>query len=359
MAKAKAVVKGLKNLGELLGGTTAERMARAAEQGFDTNKTWYHGTTRWDDGETQFGNIDAFDRQFTKKALGRNKTVDQVGSWFSDTPSTQGAGQYTGDNGVIYPVNLAVKNPWKPREGFKTMKRIAAKLSGVDPDNITRPLDSEPLRQWLLDGGYDGIAFPRGTVDGTDQSVMVALHPEDIRSVNADFNPANRDSPNLLASLAIPVAAGLAGTAALAPQEAEAGMLDPQYQQDAMEAYSAAQGFAQRRASKADHWKALRQEVIDLANSVGDFTSNTVFPALDKPLQGYMGISAVAGTLASGGGFNEALQQGGRIASQPTDQTAYQYGQTVTDTLNPYLPNEVAAGAGALTNAGVLLGSPL
>jgi hypothetical protein len=117
----------------------------------------------------------------------------------------------------------------------------------------------------------------------------------------------------------------------------------------------AANNFHQRRASKADYWKQKRQEVLEFASSLPE----AIGTALDMPLRGYMGLSGVAGTLASGGGFNQALQQGARIAAQPTDTTAYQYGQTVTDTLSPYVPDQVAAGAGALTNAGVLLGSPL
>ncbi len=300
---------------ELLGGTTAERMARAAEQGYDLSRPVYHSTA------TDF---DAFDPD---RAIGTQfwSTTDKAAAEAGDV-GAQG-------RGVIKEMYHRIQNPagWDEYDKYSIDELIAR--------------------------GYDGLALP----DANGHITYNAFSPNQYRDVKADFNPANRDSPNLLASLAIPVAAGLAGTAALAPQEAEAGIVanDPQYQQDAMEAYSAAQGFAQRRASKADHWKALRQEVIDLANSVGDFTSNTVFPALDKPLQGYMGLSAVAGQLARGNGIQDALQLGAAVASQPTDQTAYQYGQTVTDTLSPYLPNEVAAGAGALTNAGVLLGSPL
>lgn len=126
----------------------------------------------------------------------------------------------------------------------------------------------------------------------------------------------------------------------------------------AAEIQSATQDYDNRRAQKADYWKGIRQSVIDLANSVSDFTSNTAFPALDKPLQGYMGLAGTAGSLMAGNSFPDAIQQGAIIAQQPTDQTAYQYGQTVTDALTPYLPAPVAAGAGALTNAGILMTSP-
>lgn len=159
----------------------------------------YHGSVRWSKDGIEFGDVTVFDRLFTRKALGRQKTIDQVGSWFSDTPGDKGAGQYAGipsdrTGSVIYPVYLSITNPWRPREGFKTMKRLAARFSGVDPDNIRGPLDAEPFRQWLINGGYDGIVFPRGTVDGTDQQVFVALHPEQVKSSignTGEWNPRN------------------------------------------------------------------------------------------------------------------------------------------------------------------------
>lgn len=154
----------------------------------------------------------------------------------------------------------------------------------------------------------------------------------------------------------------LAGTAALGATAAVTGgtmaAMSPeaeQYRRDAAEAAQAAQAFAQRRAGKSEYWKQKREQLLGLVGKVGDAAIRT----LDMPLQGYMGLSAVAGGLASGQRIDAALQQGGRIAAQPTDVTAYQYGQTVTDQLTPYVPPEAAAAAGALVNAGSLLGSPL
>jgi hypothetical protein len=162
----------------------------------------YHGSLRWtkdkDDGETiEFGDVRSFDRHFTRKALGRAKTVDQVGSWFSDQPGEKGAGQYVGSQGVMYPVYLSLQNPWRPREGFKTLRRMAAKLSGEDPDTVRGPLDAEPLRQWLEDGNYDGIIFPKGTVDGSDQTVYVAFNPSQIKSAIGNSGAFDPGSPDI------------------------------------------------------------------------------------------------------------------------------------------------------------------
>lgn len=152
----------------------------------------YHGTLRWSKGDIEFGDVHAFDRQFTRKALGRQRSIDHVGSWFADRADDQGAGVFARD--AMYPVYLSIQNPWRPREGFRTLKRLAARLSGVDPDNVRRPLEAEPMREWLKAQGYDGIAFPRGTVDGMDTTVYVALEPEQIKSAignNGAFDPTD------------------------------------------------------------------------------------------------------------------------------------------------------------------------
>lgn len=141
----------------------------------------FHGSSRWSKDGIEFGDVESF---------------DQIGTWFADRPDEQGAGQFAYD--VMYPVYLAIKNPWVPRDGFKSLKRIAAKLSGVDPDNITGPLDPEPLRQWLKDNGYDGIQFPRGTVDGLDTMVYVALDPEQIKSATGNNGNFDLSDPNIL-----------------------------------------------------------------------------------------------------------------------------------------------------------------
>jgi hypothetical protein len=68
--------------------------------------------------------------------------------------------------------------------------------------------------------GYEGS---RGlTVDGGVVEIAV-YDPSNIRSVNAQFDPAKRKSSKLLASA---MGAGVLGTAALTPQEAEAGVVN-------------------------------------------------------------------------------------------------------------------------------------
>lgn len=96
-----------------------------------------------------------------------------------------------------------------------------------------------------------------------------------------------------------------------------------------------------------------------MVSGLGEMANNVVLPALDKPLQGYLGLTGAMGALASGQGFEQALMQGANMARQPSDQTTYQLGGTVTDTLSPYVPDEAAAAAGTLVHTGLLMGSPL
>lgn len=160
----------------------------------------YHGAPNLVHQNGKLGDFDAFDRLATTRIIkGRKPGMDTVGSWFSDLPGDQGAGMYSGNEGSIYPVYLSIKNPWRPksfeeflaamhREAGSPLKSAAeARKKGV-PFGAINP---EPLRAWLKQEGYDGIAFPKGTVDGKDQTVWVALDPTQIKSVNnrGTFDP--------------------------------------------------------------------------------------------------------------------------------------------------------------------------
>lgn len=304
MSKGKSIVKGLDKLGELLGGTYAERMARAAEQGYDISRPVYHGTA------TDFP---AFDPE---RAIGTNfwSTTDKAAIEAGDV-GAQG-------KGVIKEMYHRIQNPagWAEYDKYTTDELIAR--------------------------GYDGLALP----DADGHITYSAFSPNQYRDVNADFNPANADSSNLLASVsgAAPYLAGAAALTGLAPEDAAA-----------METRSAASDFINRRQSKRGFWQARRQDLLDMVDSIGGFVEGTAFPALDKPLQGYMGLAGVAGTLASGGSFEDAIRAGAQNAQRPTEQTAYQYGGTVTDAVSPYLPAPVAAGAGTAVQTGLQLFSPI
>lgn len=381
MSKVKKAADVAKKAVEKLGGTYAERMARAADTGFDTDV--FHGTA--DD-------IPAFSVSERGKNTGAKSAHGAF--WFVDNPEV--AGGYARMAAEDAPVQRLIQDSYaaERRRDFDTSEALMRqaeqleqggtlvggggqnvmplKIKGrnlmeIDADGATMSdLDDSQLSRWVNDAkekGYDGLKISNFSDNADYGNYTPATHyaifdPKNIRSINADFNPANANSADLLAGIqsAAPIgAAALLGGAALAPEDAEASIQREQYRRDASEAYQAAQDFAQRRLGKSAYWKQRRDDLLNMVEQTG----SAALRALDMPLQGYMGLSAVAGSLASGNGINEALQQGGRIAAQPTDQTAYQYGQAVTDRLTPHVPPEAAATVGALVNAGALFGSPL
>jgi len=270
----RGIINAWDEIAERLGGTTAQRMARADAQGYDP-RTWYHGS----------GNIEDISNSGFRSSL-TGKGNDQYGSgfYFTNEPSTA-SGYATGriqsdipklggegaegviqsrlrlENPVIINAsevrNLndgvfdlsteqvrkmlnrsdAVKRPldsddmnplgdhyesfWSDGPEDWMLDDIAEKYSGKNIDYIEQELfdgDSQAFRDALADvTGHDGVIvnFDSG------ESHAIAWRPDQVRSVNADFNPANKDSSNLLAGLG--GAAVLGG--AMAPQKAEAGPL--------------------------------------------------------------------------------------------------------------------------------------
>jgi predicted kinase len=183
--------------------TKAARMKRAKEQGFDTSKVWYHGTTRWDleDGRS-LGDITAFDRMAAVKNVRKPVGMDTVGHWFSDLPGREGASMYAGNTGAVYPVYLKITNPWRPASFDEFLDKMH-ETAGRDP-KTQKPRgvgSTDELRTWLKKNGYDGIFFSKGTTDGNDQSVTVVLEPDQVRSVNAAFDPALENEADILSAI--------------------------------------------------------------------------------------------------------------------------------------------------------------
>jgi len=174
-----------------------ENLAKHME-GSATPPVLYHGTVVHPD--QVFGNITSFDPKYATKTLGRREGMDQIGSWFSETPAgsrdaVPGAGLYSGGEGVLYPVHASIKNPWRPSnfDEFLDAMHIAA---GRDP-KIQNPRgvgSIDELRKKLIDEGYDGIYFSQN-LDHPDQPpTWVALHPE--RQVKSAIGNRGTFDPN-------------------------------------------------------------------------------------------------------------------------------------------------------------------
>jgi hypothetical protein len=233
------LLKELKNRidgGDELAMDYGSRMQRAKEQGFDTDTTYYHGT------KDDFG---AFDPD---RAIGTQfwSTTDKAAIESGDV-GAQG-------KGVIKEMYSNVKNP----AGWDEYDKI-----GIDE---------------LRARGFDGVKLNEG-----DQSTLIAFDPSQYRDVNAAFDPAKKDSSNLLAS----VGAGVTGTAALtASDDSDASFIGMGAKTWNKGAEQLAKKMEAQGSDRHDIWQAtgdmgaptfrdvdgyLKQEISDKSSSLTDY----------------------------------------------------------------------------------------
>ena len=112
---------------------------------------------------------------------------------------------------------VRVENPLE----FESLDDFAEAIRGEFPrhyDDTQEVYDG--VQSWvkrMKDEGYDGVKFSDEEFGGTS---IVPFEPNQIRSVKAAFDPAKKDLPNLMASVA-PTALGI-GYSALTPNQAQA-----------------------------------------------------------------------------------------------------------------------------------------
>ena len=184
------------------------RMARAKEQGFDTSKTYYHGTPAED--------IDAFDLLPERRRFPKSFGVHMANTKNEAThykPPTSGSVQ------ELYAAPQNTLEIDIPRGGHFVTASMKADL---DRDDIIRqlvdakrdgnPYDSVRIRKDMSPDWADWSGK-----EGYNEN-LIMLDPTRVRSVNAAFDPAKKDSSNLLAGAA---GAGLLG--AFQSEDADAG----------------------------------------------------------------------------------------------------------------------------------------
>jgi len=154
------------------------RMIRAEDQGFDIDTRYFHGTDQ---------DIRAFDPLLIGKGKGKTPAALPQGFYFSRKPEV--ASEYaTGEGANVIPVLL------------KTEDLITRGLPGAFKDFNAGQGDS------LLSRSGD---------------VMIVRNPEQIRSLNAAFDPDNVGKPNILGGAAPVAIGGILGALGL-PQDATA-----------------------------------------------------------------------------------------------------------------------------------------
>lgn len=168
------------------------RKQRAEQMGFDTSRVWYHVT-------------DADFDQFSNDVLGANtaRTADseaalesaRLGTWFTSEPMRVGEMTVSdGDGGRTIPVYT--RGNFYDKDGTIDLNYVIYVLQ--------RRLDqrgegaAERWRNDLIKKGYDGISVIDTEFGGES---LIVFDPKNIRSGNAEFDPAKADSPNLMYSL--------------------------------------------------------------------------------------------------------------------------------------------------------------
>ena len=178
-----------KALKPLLGMTKKERMERAREMGFDTDQAYYHGTAS------------DFD-EFSMPDDGRF-SLHGRGVYFARDPSKVRFAEQDGGN--VIPAHIRGKMGTEA-DRIDAERALGPQLAGMGHGPRSELINSEMRRR-----GFTGY-------HAGDQTIV--FDPSNIRSVNAAFDPAKKDSPNLMAGFG---GTFLGGGALFSPGEAEAG----------------------------------------------------------------------------------------------------------------------------------------
>ena len=195
----------LKKVNKALDMREAARMKRAEEMGFDTSQTYYHGT---------------------KEDIRGFKGT----TFLTDNPEL--AKTYSGKSGSVYPVHIK-----QDAEVIKDMEGGSWRQDGLTTDDIAYDLfqdgaDSVRFKD-INDVGENAFHFAdqsKGYKEFREseaeilkklssENVLAIKDPSQIRSVNAVFDPAKKESSNLLAGLG---GAGILGASMLTPEQAAA-----------------------------------------------------------------------------------------------------------------------------------------
>jgi hypothetical protein len=159
----------------------ASRLARAREMGFDPNLRFYHGTA---------ADFTAFNPEKAVATSGAEPA--RMGVWAARNPEVaaefaeMAANNSQAGQRLIPLVHRADKRAVLTLDGSETNQEIAATLGHA----------------W--DNGYDAVVMRNYTSPGgrNPEDILVVKGANQLRSPNAAFDPAKKDSGNLLASLA-------------------------------------------------------------------------------------------------------------------------------------------------------------
>ena len=118
-------------------------------------------------------------------------------------------------NQSIYPVRTNVQNTFDPRRDTEVLEELM-RLEKVDPDSNTLNsgmtnrqvyqsgnyllYENKNVVDFLKSKGYDSMRLAEDGHIGGDFETLAVFDPKNIRSVNAQFDPKQRESANILYS---------------------------------------------------------------------------------------------------------------------------------------------------------------
>jgi hypothetical protein len=173
---------------------TESRMARAREMGFDTETVLYHGTSE---------KFDAFEAGLRDPGVWMTTNITNASS-YARGPDAQMHTLY------IKPgKTLTIRAEWENGD-------IVFKSPDVDVD--MSDWTNVDAAKYARRKGYDTLIFPDGNKTESDYTAVV-FNPENIRSVDAAFDPEKAGSSTLLAAAPFAAVGGVGAGAAMGDTE--------------------------------------------------------------------------------------------------------------------------------------------
>jgi hypothetical protein len=138
---------------------------------------------------------------------------------------------------AIYPVVTRTKKPFVPSKNVDVLEELYSKEYLDAPFGSGFPTYRDALKDgnyllyekkevvdFLKSKGYDSMFLKESSGADEPFTTLAVFEPNNIRSVNAKFDPEKKDSPQILASAPFAAgAAGLGAAAVLSSEDAEAG----------------------------------------------------------------------------------------------------------------------------------------
>jgi len=279
LAPDQAEAGGLGSLPAATKKARAESVKQAKEQGYDLNNVMYHASKQ-DIEEFVPGYSDGLvfltpNKEFANDWLGKGKFQERQGGtgaiegvraekkrfmeeqneimksmpedqrqkYYEEVVWPQRSRMITEEreaDAAIYPVVTRTKKPFVPSKDVDVLEDLYGKEYLDAPFGSGFPTYRDALKDgnyllyenkqvvdFLKSKGYDSMFLKESAGENKPFTTLAVFEPNNIRSVNAKFDPEKKDSPQILATAPFAAgAAGLGAAAMLSPEQAQAQVLN-------------------------------------------------------------------------------------------------------------------------------------